>query len=163
MLITLLRHATAEDHSLNIADAERALIKKGENQVLRVAAFCKNNDLKPDALYCSPLRRTRQTAEMLQGALPDCPSAETVDWLKAGTAPQLMLAELGRLHEKGYADIWLVGHEPDFSSLVARTINASGDCIDLKKASLTRLELDFSDQMYAQLLWSIPCSLMPAK
>ena len=163
MLITLFRHATAEDRSPDIADAERALIKKGENQVLRVAAFCKNNNLKPESLYCSPLRRARQTAELLQDALPGCPPAETANWLNTNTSPQTMLAELERLNKKGDTDIWLVGHEPDFSDFVAWVIKTPKTCIDIKKASLTRLNLEFSDPISAELLWSIPCALMPAK
>ena len=55
MLITCLRHATAEPHTLE--DADRALVKKGKNQVKRVADFCRKNALLPGVLFSSPLRR----------------------------------------------------------------------------------------------------------
>lgn len=160
MLVTFLRHATAADRSLGVPDAERALIEKGEKQVKRLAAFCQANQLMPAALYCSPLLRARQTAKILQEQLPDCPPPETVDWLGIDTSSQAIIAELGKLAEEGINDVWLVGHEPDFSETIGQLINASGGSIAIKKASLTRLDADFSDEPAATLLWSIPCGLM---
>lgn len=160
MLISFLRHATAEDRSLALPDAERALTEKGEKQVKRLAAFCKNNQLIPAAIYCSPLLRAQQTARQLQVQLPDCPSVETADWLGIAASPQTIIAQLGKLSDQGKDDIWLVGHEPDFSETIGQLLNTTGDSIVVKKASLIRLDTDFSGQPTATLLWSIPCSLM---
>lgn len=160
MLITCLRHATAEPQAGPMADAERALVKKGRDQVLRVAEFCRKNALIPAALYCSPVLRAQQTAKLLQARLPDCPPVQSVGWLSMGAAPQTMCAELAKLEASGVNDVWLVGHEPDMSSLIGQLLNAPGDCIAIKKASLTRLQADFSDTSSSQLLWSMPCALM---
>ncbi|MCQ8103472.1 phosphohistidine phosphatase SixA [Methylomonas sp. SURF-2] len=162
MLITCLRHATAEPHADPDADAERALIKKGKDQVLRVAEFCRKHALLPAVLYCSPLRRAQQTAKLLHTHLPDCPAVETVDWLSLGTGPDEIIAELKILADAGVNDVWLVGHEPAMSGLIAGLIGAAGDGILIKKASLTRVEADFS-RSAAQLLWSMPCALMTVK
>ena len=160
MLITLLRHATAEDRSLSIADADRALVDKGEKQVARVAAFCRKNQLLPAALYTSPLLRARQTVTILHDRLPNCPRPQIADWLATDTSTPTLLSELGKLAEQGLDDIWLVGHEPHFSELIASLLGTSANNIDIKKASLTRLEAGFSVQPSAQLLWSVPCALM---
>lgn len=161
MLITCLRHATAEIHEPNISDSERALIKKGIKQVKRISEFCRRHALIPAALYCSPLRRAQQTAVLLQAGLPDCPPANCVDWLSLGNSPYSILDELKRLNDLGINDVWLVGHEPDLSSLIALLLGLDHpDCLLIKKASLTRIEIDFAQSLHGQLLWSLPCALM---
>jgi phosphohistidine phosphatase SixA len=160
MIVTFLRHAAAEDRSPAVPDAERALTEKGEKQVKLLAAFCKTNQLIPAAIYCSPLLRAQQTARQLQAQLADCPPVKTVDWLGAAASPQTIIAELGKLADQGLDDVWLVGHEPDFSETIGQLLNTTSDNIAIKKASLTRLEADFSDQPSATLLWSVPCSMM---
>lgn len=163
MLITCLRHATAEPHADPLADAERALVKKGKDQMARLAEFCRKHALVPAKLYSSPLRRAQQTAKLLQLHLPDCPPVVTADWLSLGADPQAIVAELQVLAEAGMNDVWLVGHEPGMSELLIHLIKAADNSILVKKASLTRIEVDFADSMSAQLLWSIPCALMSAK
>lgn len=162
MLITCLRHATAEPHSLQIADAERGLIKKGMEQTARVAEFCRKNSLLPGRLYCSPLLRTKQTAQLLAEALSDCSSPREAEWLLSGAEPQEIVAELTILQASGVEDVWLVGHEPDISMLISYLLGAEENCILIKKASLTRLNVDLvsGSEVTAQLLWSIPCALM---
>ncbi|MCK9605110.1 MAG: phosphohistidine phosphatase SixA [Methylomonas sp.] len=163
MLITCLRHATAESHTDPISDAERVLVKKGKDQVVRVAEFCRKHALLPAKLYSSPLRRAQQTAKLLHTHLPDCAVVEIVDWLSLGTDPQAIIAELNMLEDAGVNDVWLVGHEPTMSELVAGLINAPDDSILIKKASLTRIQVNFANGSVAQLLWSIPCGLMSLK
>ncbi|OAH99208.1 SixA phosphatase family protein [Methylomonas methanica] len=160
MLITFLRHATAEDGGLSIPDADRALIDKGEKQVKRLAAFCLANGLVPGSIYCSPLLRAQQTARILNQRLPDSPAPQTVEWLGIDTSASTILRELAKLAEQGLDDVWLVGHEPDFSVTISGLLGTATDSIVIKKASLTRLDADLSDQASAKLLWSIPCSLM---
>lgn len=160
MIITFLRHATAEDRRLATPDAERALTEKGEKQMKRLAAFCRANQLLPASLYCSPLLRAQQTARLLQEQLPDCPTAETVGWLGTDTSPTIMIEELNKLAAEGADDIWLVGHEPDFSETIGQLLQTSGDNFVIKKASLTRLDVDFSVTASATLQWSLPCGLM---
>lgn len=160
MLITCLRHATAEPQTFPEADAERTLVRKGREQVLRVAEFCRQHDLMPATLYSSQLLRARQTAILLQAHLPDCPSVQIADWLTLGAEPQDMLAKLQKLDASGANDVWLVGHEPDISAFLSHLLAAPNDCILIKKASLTRIEVEFSASIRGQLLWSIPCALM---
>lgn len=160
MIITCLRHATAQMQTASMADAERELIKKGVSQVRRLAKFCHKNDLLPTALYSSPLLRAEQTAKLLQAYLPDCPAVKVVDWLALGVGPDNMRAALKMLETAGAKDVWLVGHEPDISRLLARLLNAPEDFLEIKKASLSRIQVDFSCPSQSRLLWTVPCSLM---
>lgn len=163
MLITFLRHATAEEGSLSKADADRSLIDKGEKQVKRLAAFCQANQLIPGTIYSSPLLRAQQTATILNERLPGCPVPQIVDWLGTDTSVSTLLSELSKLAEQALDDVWLVGHEPDFSEFIARVLATAPYNIVVKKASLTRLDVDFSDVPTARLLWSVPNSLMRQK
>lgn len=161
MLVTCLRHATAEIQTLTNSDAERVLIKKGIKQVQRVTAFCHRNALSPGALYCSPLIRAQQTADLLQAGLPDCPPVESVDWLSLGNSPYTIIDELKHLQGNGLDDVWLVSHEPDLSALLGLLLGIENrDALLIKKASLTRIEVDFARQSIGQLLWTLPCALM---
>lgn len=161
MYITFLRHATAEDRKLDTADADRALTDKGEKQMKRVAGFCKSNELLPAVLYCSPLRRAQQTAWLLEKHLPDCPEPFVADWLNTDTTPELALSQLAALADQGQDEVWLVGHEPTFSLMIAKLLHGGADSVAVKKASLVRLEANFDIQPHATLEWSVPCALMP--
>ncbi|QWF70138.1 histidine phosphatase family protein [Methylomonas paludis] len=160
MQITLLRHAAAVDRSLSLPDPQRALSEKGEKQLKRLSAFCLLNDLIPSNLFASPLLRAQQTAQGLQQRLPGCPAVQTADWLIIHTTPPQFFRALGKLAEQGLDDIWLVGHEPDFSELIAALLQTESASIVIKKASLTRLEVELSARPSAKLLWSVPSSLM---
>ncbi|WP_445371540.1 SixA phosphatase family protein [Methylomonas sp. HW2-6] len=160
MLITFLRHATAEDSALSKADSDRALTEKGAKQVKRLAIFCERNRLLPSKLYCSPVLRAQQTATLLHAHLPNCPAALSADWLNIGTEPQPLLAQLKQLADLGEDDVWLVGHEPGLSEAIAALLNMSATALCIKKASLTRLNADFSNPQSITLLWSLPCGLM---
>jgi len=158
MLLTFFRHATAEQHGLSKPDADRALVEKGEKQVLRVAQFCSLHQLLPQRLLTSPLLRAQQTAQLLRGELSGCPAPEVVDWLRLGTPVQTAGRRIESLCREAN-DVWLVGHEPDISALVAELLGIGQFCLQVKKASLTRLQFDNGTGRWL-LLWSLPCALM---
>lgn len=157
-LLYLLRHATAQDRALPIADAERTLVPKGRRQVRQVAAFCKRQHLVPRWIVSSPIVRARQTAEALAHQLPGSGPAQFADWLRNDTPTDAALAGVHTLLAAQPGEPWLVGHEPDLSALLAALIGAPASAVVLKKASLSCLQLNGDGQ--AQLLWSLPCGLM---
>jgi phosphohistidine phosphatase SixA len=156
--LTFLRHATAQDRALRLPDESRRLVDKGRKQMKRVADFCRQHKLTPAYLLCSPLVRAQETAQALQKDLPDCPPPRIVAWL-VNTEPDAMITELEKLANSGLNDLWLVGHEPDFSSLISQLLGQRETIVEVKKASLIRLEADFQTGV-GELLWSIPNTLM---
>jgi phosphohistidine phosphatase len=160
MLVTFLRHATAELYADSATDFDRALKKKGKEQVVKVADFCRKKALLPVVLCSSPAKRAQQTAQLLHTRLPDCPPVQTVDWLGLETNAAKLYSALKQLDASGVEDVWLVGHEPTISQTLASLLNAPGLGISIKKASLTRVQVDFSEPVAGQLLWSVPCALM---
>jgi phosphohistidine phosphatase len=163
MLITFLRHATAEQGTSEISDADRRLTAKGKSQIKRVADFCHTNRLIPSQLYCSPLLRAQQTAKILQQRLPGAAPRTIASWLDLDTPVAIMVQELANLTEQNMEDVWIVGHEPLFSDVIGHFLHNEGTCISIKTASLIRLDVAFTPVVTATLLWSIPCSMMPFK
>lgn len=157
--LTFLRHATAQDHALPIPDASRQLVDKGKQQVQHVARFCTQHKLIPTHLLCSPLIRAQQTAQLLHQHLHGCPAPQTVSWLTIDTATETIIHELEKLATTGQDNLWLVGHEPDFSEVISRLLGSQKTLINVKKASLTRLEMDWETGV-GTLQWSIPNTLM---
>lgn len=164
--LLFLRHATAEDPALVSRDAVRALTDKGRRQARTVAEFCQRHALHPGRLLSSPLVRAVETATLLSQHLPDCPLPQVVDWLTLGTPTDVALAALHDLAEAGTAPdatgpLCLVGHEPDFSALISHLLGTTAPIVQIRKASLTALELPGNTSGgTARLLWSVPCALM---
>src|SRR3954469_5844957 len=111
----LLRHA----HAGNAAnwdgpDSERPLSPKGKRQAQRLGAFLAERGFAPDAIVTSPKLRARQTAELVADAIGIAVSVD--DRLAGGLDPDI----IGDIAERvGGTSVVLVGHDPDFSELLA--------------------------------------------
>ena len=155
MELYLLRHADAD--TIAETDDGRPISEKGVGQARKVARFCEAREMGDLRVLTSPLRRTHETAEIVARHLGA--ELQVVPWLKSGMRPQTALEHL---HE--YAEdkaVMLVGHEPDLSALVAHLLGmSSGERIEIRKASLTRLTLHALEPDGARLDFSVPCRFM---
>lgn len=138
MELLVIRHAKAEEHGHPGGDAARALVPKGEAQAERIGRFLRRTKRLPDITLTSPLVRARQTAERL------CASAELAPpvvqpWLASGMDPGTAVRELGAF--AAFERVAIVGHEPDLSALIESLLGAAGGSVEVKKASVTVLEL----------------------
>jgi phosphohistidine phosphatase len=136
MKLFFLRHGIAEDAHSGQSDAERALTEEGRAQLATIGNALRRMGVKPDLILTSPLVRARQTAEIVGPVIGG----------EIGVANELqpgcILEDVQRLLQRYQREtILLVGHEPDFSSLAARLINADERGIMLKKAGLIRVEI----------------------
>jgi phosphohistidine phosphatase len=144
MLIYFLRHADA------IYTGDRPLSEKGHKQMAGVAKALRRLEVGVDALYTSPLRRARQTADAVAEVLGSEP--QVTDLLDAGTTLR-RLREL--LEDCGpEARVMVVGHEPDFSEMVGGLIG--GGQVDMKKAGLALVECDEVAPGAGLLRWLLP-------
>ncbi len=121
-MIYLLRHGDAEEGTGD--DAARRLTPKGERQARAAGRALAALGVKPDACLTSPKVRAADTARLACEALDVEP--EVAEELRGGPFDSLALAA-------GCGDILLVGHEPDFSSEVARL---TGGNVKLRKGGL---------------------------
>jgi phosphohistidine phosphatase len=138
MEILLLRHAKAEPHGLPGGDSERALIPKGLEQARRAGTYLRMASLLPEIILTSPLLRAKQTAEAFSEAA-HLPGPVVQSWLSIGMHPDIALRELAAFTE--FKRVCLVGHEPDFSSLIAWVTNGEGGAVEIRKGSLSLIEL----------------------
>ena len=137
MLLYLLRHAEAEPHRAD--DFSRRLTEKGAKQARAVGDFLSERGIIPELILSSPVLRAKETAAVVAKELNVVAPSE-VAWLACGMNPERGLAELA-----GYAkldSVMIVGHEPDFSILVAHLLDlGSSASVNISKASLTAIEL----------------------
>lgn len=173
MLLTFVRHATAEDRETAVVDFNRILIEKGHRQVGRIQAFCQSNGLVPDTLLSSPYPRALETANGLARLQTlhyrKACKPNVVEWLRLESDPAETITRIRQL-DADINDLWLTGHEPHLSAVITLLLHSRTDCntpsypqavIKVKKASITRLEYEPLSAS-AKLLWSVPCAFMPS-
>ncbi|MCE9611429.1 MAG: phosphohistidine phosphatase SixA [Chthoniobacter sp.] len=155
MLIYLLRHADADTPAAR--DVERALSEKGRAQARKVGAFCEAQEIDPALLLSSPVRRARETAEIVAEKM----RAEVVltPWLACGMSPHTALEELRAL--RGETSVMLVGHEPDLGLLAAHLLGlATPTALHVRKGSLMSIDLGFIRAGAGCLQFALPSRLM---
>jgi phosphohistidine phosphatase len=133
----LLRHAHAGDpERWSGDDAVRPLSDKGRRQSERVGRMLAAADEPPDLLVTSPRVRAEETARIVAEIL--------------GVPVKVDRRLAGPLYAEEAEDICtdaagagrpcLVGHDPDFSSLLGELIGVA--VVPMRKASLARVDFD---------------------
>jgi phosphohistidine phosphatase len=156
-----LRHADAGDpEGWRGDDAQRPLSPKGVHQAERLAAFLGGIGFAPDAILSSPKLRATQTADIVAGVVGRAVTADerlaggfTIDGLRS------LLDTLDR--RAGVRRVLLIGHDPDFSSVVSTLSGAKG----LRLPTCTLARVDFEDRPATgrgSLRWLIPPDALDA-
>ena len=151
----ILRHADAGDpEGWRGDDAQRPLSPKGVRQAERLAAFLGGIGFAPDAIVSSPKLRATQTAEIVAVVVSQVVTAD--DRLAGGFTIESLATLLGKFERgDGVRRVLLVGHDPDFSSVVSTLCGAKG--LRLSTCTLARVDLD--DRPVAgggSLRWLVP-------
>lgn len=155
MELYLLRHVDAD--TVAETDDARPISEKGEGQGEKVARFCESHGLARMRVLSSPVLRARQTAEIVVAHLGL--ELEVAPWLSCGMRPAEAMQHLQEY--AGETAVMIVGHEPDFSTLAAFLLGmASGEQIEIRKASLTGMTVTSLEKGGARLDFSVPCRLM---
>lgn len=147
MRLYFLRHGEADWPNWGKADDERPLTDSGRKEVRKVARLLDKLDLCLEDVLTSPLPRARQTADIVADRF-DLHVREE-DALRPGFGVQ----ELKQLLPKYHVDeLMLVGHEPDFTKVIA---GLTGAACKLPKAGVALVELE-PDEAKGRLLWLFP-------
>jgi phosphohistidine phosphatase len=155
MQLILLRHGKAEDRHAE-GDRFRALVEKGHQQARQAGNLLKLSAGLPEIVLSSPLVRTRQTAEIFCEAA-GMPGPVVQSWLACGMDPETALSELRAYRDFGR--VMIVGHEPDFSTLLQWVLGAQGGWLEMKKGALACLDIR-PPTRHGRLLYLIPPSLV---
>jgi len=152
MILFLMRHAdagTARENST--LDAKRGLVKEGKEQCMLMARVLGALKAPIDVIVSSPLKRARQTAQLVGTELGYDSQVEISPalGLDAGFGDfQNMLAK--------YADregVLAVGHNPSLFQFLGRMITGNGAAaIRMRKASIACVRMD---RHPPRLLWLI--------
>jgi len=147
MQLYFLRHGEANWPDWKKSDDQRPLTDFGKKEVRDVAKFLARVKVRPDLIVTSPLPRAAQTAEI------------AADYLKAKLrkdellAPGFGMSELRTILKRHRSKaLMLVGHEPDFATVVSGLTGAS---LKLSKAGVALLDVE-PDSEEGRLLWLFP-------
>ncbi|MED5372355.1 MAG: histidine phosphatase family protein [Myxococcota bacterium] len=150
MLLTLMRHGLAERYSQS--DAGRPLTDPGRAIVRDVVRGLHNGGWLPGAVVCSPLLRSRQTAELVIEQYPGLPLEVLGEVVQA---EPILLEELGW---RDLIDPLIIGHEPGLSRMAARLIGAEG-LMAFEEASVACFRIDdLPPRKPAELIFFAPPS-----
>jgi phosphohistidine phosphatase len=153
--VHLLRHAHAGHAFEWVGDDDlRPLTEKGRKQCQRLGAFLDEHGVRPDVIVTSPLVRAAQTAEIVAAKLGM--TVRSDQRLAEGFGQRELWA---LLDETGAREIMFVGHDPDFSTLLAYFVDAAG--IGLKKGTLATIDLHTKlGDGEGELRWLLPPDLL---
>ena len=147
MQLYFLRHGEADWPHWTRPDDERPLTDFGKKEVRQVAKFLSRLKVKPNLVVSSPLPRALQTAEVAAEQL------KTKLRQDEALEPGFGISELRTLLKRhGSKVLMLVGHEPDFTSVISALTDAS---LKLSKAGVALVDFDPETEK-GRLLWLFP-------
>jgi phosphohistidine phosphatase len=147
MQLYFLRHGEADWPDWSRPDDERPLTDFGKKEMRQVAKFLKRLKVKPNLIVTSPLPRALQTAEIAAKQLKT--KLRQDEALEPGFGINELRTVLQRHHSKV---LMLVGHEPDFSSVIS---TLTGAFLKLSKAGVVLIDIDPETEK-GRLLWLFP-------
>jgi phosphohistidine phosphatase len=147
MQLYFLRHGEADWPGWTKPDDERPLTDFGKKEARQVAKFLNRLKVKPDLIVSSPLPRALQTAEAAAEQLKA--KLRQDEALEPGFGISELSAVLKRHPLKA---LMLVGHEPDFSSVISAM---TGAFLKMSKAGVALIDIDPETEK-GRLLWLFP-------
>lgn len=136
--VIVIRHGIAEAADAaaraGIADAGRALTERGRGRLRQAVAGLGTFEPRLAAIGHSPLRRARETAELVAAGWPGVTTAELPALAPGGDAAAVLawVAE-----QRGEAPVAIVGHQPDLGEWIGRAVcAAAAPAFPLRKAGM---------------------------
>lgn len=161
MDLFILRHAEA-GKSLPVLtrDVERSLTAQGKEELEDVARALSRLKIDPDHVITSPLKRSRETANIVARSLKARDKVELWDELKPEGSRQELFKRLAKM--KPESRVLCVGHEPYLTQAVNELLGHQGPSrIVLRKAGLIRVAIrSFSPKPEGELRWLLTPRLL---
>jgi phosphohistidine phosphatase len=157
MQLYFVRHATAASKSTwTDSDDLRPLTRTGKQRfALACVTLVESGALHPDLIVTSPLVRARETAQLLERALPgDVPII--IDKRLGHDFDAEKLAAILAEHAKT-PGVAIVGHNPSFAAVLSAVIG--GADLNVRKGSVALVEISDAEKPAGCLMWLAPPSL----
>lgn len=161
MQLLIVRHGLAAEQAewAPRPDADRPLTDEGQRRMRAAALGLRQVLPEVSAVLTSPLKRARQTADVLGAVYGVTP--RVVPELSGGQPPGEVLALLRSLPALDV--VVLVGHEPDLSTLIGLLLSGEAQSfVKLGKGAACLLELDQLEPAGATQRWLLTPSLLRA-
>jgi len=149
-----IRHGVAAERGEDWPDdSKRPLTSDGIAKLRKEARGLAALDVAIEQIVCSPLVRTRQTADVIAETLKSKPGVVTSDALAPAGTPAAVIQELSKYVRK--SGVALVGHEPNLGELAAHLIGAR-HAIEFKKGAVCRIDFEvLPPKGSGQLRWFV--------
>ena len=150
----LIRHGVAAERGEDWPDdSKRPLTSDGIAKLRKEVRGLAALDVAIEQIVCSPLVRTRQTADVIAETLRSKPGVVTSDALAPAGTPAAVIQELSKYVRK--SGLALVGHEPNLGELAAHLIGAR-HAIEFKKGAVCRIDFEvLPPKGSGQLRWFV--------
>lgn len=127
----ILRHAHSESAEPGQDDHDRILSARGEQESDNVGAFMKEQNLVPDALFCSTSTRTRETVRIAFARIfkPGRDGIMTRYDRSFYLAPLDVLMDEIRDADDHFSRLLIVGHNPGLEDLSEKLASFGGEGI----------------------------------
>lgn len=159
LVLYILRHGEAGSRMTDPGkDLNRALTSKGRVEMQEIAESLKKLGLEAGRVATSPLRRARETAEIVVNMLK-IPLLEEWEDLKPDGDRQLLYRKLAGIEKR--SEVMVVGHEPYLTSMIGEIIGAPSARLIVKKGGLAKVRVtSFSPRIQGELRWLLTPKLM---
>jgi phosphohistidine phosphatase len=145
--LCFLRHGEADWPDWTRPDDERPLTDFGKKEMRQVAKFLGRLKVRPDLIVTSPLPRASQTAKIAAAYLKTKLREDEL------LTPGFGMGELRTVLKRHRSKVlMLVGHEPDFTSVISEL---TGGSLKLSKAGVALLDVDPASEE-GKLFWLFP-------
>ncbi len=133
---------------------------EGKEQLEDVARSLFRMKIKPDHIISSPLKRSRETANIVAKALKERYKVEIWDELKPEGSKQELFARLSKLKQE--STVLCIGHEPYLTQSINDLMGHQGSPrILLRKCGLARVSIKaFSPKPEGELRWLLTPRLL---
>ena len=151
MDLYLMRHGIAvpRQDSTSASDRERPLTEKGIKRMRRAVKGLSVLKIRFDRILTSPLRRARQTAEIVAETLGIQGPHEELEELAPDSSPEQFISRIA-----GYppGKLLLVGHQPLLGEIAKHLLKSTEAKVNFKKGGLCRIEVEDPPQEKAAVL-----------
>jgi len=138
MEIYLMRHGIAEEGGTGQPDSTRRLTPEGRDRTADVLNLAGQTGVRPDLILSSPYIRAMETARIAQEELSVREPIVDFPAIVPFGNPESVWNELRDYAQ--YRALLLTSHEPLVGQLAAYLLNAPSLRIDVKKASIIRID-----------------------
>ena len=153
MELIVMRHGEAGTRNTINHDYERSLTAEGRVEMEKMAKSLKALKINIDAIGTSPLKRARETAEIVAKVLKLTKKMEVWEELSPEGEMNELFERLAKVKED--STVLIIGHEPYLSTLVGDLIsNRTGTRIVLKKGGTAKIVINsLTPKASGELRW----------